>query len=122
GPECRRFRGRRARGSVVLRGSWLLLSWDVDLAHARRGGALRDVGRQQSERVFCGCALDRPPDRVAAGTARGERAAVAKSAFVPPEGGKDDTALVRLVVVVQQVLGHEASLSPRCGPDIGGPP
>jgi hypothetical protein len=105
-----------------LRGSWLLLSWDVDLAHARRGSALRDVGRQQLERVLYGCAFDRPPDRVAAGAARGERRAVAKSAFVPPEGGKDDTALVRLVVVVQQVVGHAARLPLRCRPDIGAPP
>jgi hypothetical protein len=29
-------------------------------------------------------------------------------ALVPPEGGEDDAALVRLVVVVEQVAGHES--------------
>ena len=48
-------------------------SWDVDLADARCGGALGDVERQQPERVCLGRGLHRPPDRVLARAARGER-------------------------------------------------
>jgi len=62
---------------------WLLLpvgqpSQDVDLADARNGGALRDVQREQPKRIGFGLGLDRPPDRVSAGAARGERWTVAK--------------------------------------------
>ena len=93
-----------------------------DLAHARGGRALGDVERQQRERVLLARGLDGPPDRVPAGAARGERRPVAKRASVPFEGGEDDAALVRLVVVVEQVVGHAddpAAPRPR---DIGEPP
>ena len=45
-----------------------------------------------------------------------------KRAFVPPEGGKDDAALVRLVTVVEQVAGHAETLALRRRPDIRAPP
>src|SRR5437016_10460186 len=106
----------------MLRGSSLLLSWDVDLGDGRGGRALRDVARQQPECVVLSCGFDRPPDRVPTGAARRERRSVAKGAFVPLERGEDDTALVRLVVVVEQVTGHGARLAPPGRPDIGAPP
>jgi len=53
---------------------------------------------------------------VPARAAGGERRAVAKRASVPFEGREDDAALVRLVMVMEQVLGHTdeaATASPR---------
>ena len=109
-------------GIAELRGSWVLLSWDVDLTHARGGRTLSDVAGQQPERVLCGRALDRPPDRVTAGAARGECRQVTKWAFVPLERGENGAALMGLVVVVEQVLGHATRLTPRGRSDIGGTP
>jgi len=47
---------------------------------------------------------------------------MAKRAFVPLERGEDDTALVWLVVVVEQVTGHATRFAPPGRPDIGAPP
>ena len=55
---------------------------DLHLAHAGRGGALGDVVGKQSERLFA-FAARRPPDRVAAGAARGEGRLVPKRAAMP---------------------------------------
>src|SRR6266511_74456 len=80
-------------------------------------GRDRELEAISDASVLGGCAFDRPTDRVAAGATGGERGAVAEWALVPLERGKDDTALLRLVVVVQQVVGHAARLPPRCRPD-----
>src|SRR4029450_1547771 len=86
-------------------------SRDVDLADARRGGALGGIGRQKAERLLFGCGVDRPPDGVTARTAGGERHLVAKRALASLEGGEDDPALVWLVAVVEQVTGHDRELA-----------
>ena len=71
-------------------------SWDLHLGDRDGGGALGDEERQQRERVRLGRGVDRPPDRVAAGGARGQRRAVAERALVAPEGRERDAALVLL--------------------------
>ena len=82
----------RAASSRVceVAGSWLLLLVGRGVRrghgistslHGGCGGALGDVGGQQRERVLFGRRLDRPPDRVPAGAARGERRLVAKRAL-----------------------------------------
>jgi len=47
---------------------------------------------------------------------------VATRSFKKNERGEDDAALVRLVVVVEQVTGHVTRLVPHGRPDIGAPP
>src|SRR5690349_15587283 len=64
------------------------LSWDLNFADAGDGGACGHVERQQSERVFYAVGLDRPPDRVPAGTARGQGGPVAQRAVVAFERGE----------------------------------
>src|SRR5215470_18530805 len=97
-------------------------SWDLDLADAGDGGALGHVVRQQPERICFAVGVDRPPDRVPAGAARGQGRAVAKRALVPFERDEHHAALVRLVAVVEQVAGHEPNLPSRGWADIGGSP
>ena len=79
----------------------LLLLWDLDLADAGDSGALGHVERQQPERVFFAAGLDRPPDRVPAGAARGQGRLVAKRAAVSFERGERHATLRRLVTMVQ---------------------
>jgi hypothetical protein len=79
---------------------------DLDLVHARDIGSLRDVRRKQAERVLFGLGFYRPPDRVPARPARRERGLVAKWALMAFEGGEDDAALPRLVMVLEQKLRH----------------
>src|SRR4029453_5600178 len=81
-------------------------SRDVNLADARHGGALGDVGRQQAEGLPFRCGVDRLPDRVSPGAARRERRLVAKRALVPLEGGEDNPALLGLVAVGGQETGQ----------------
>ena len=97
-------------------------SWNLDLADVCDGCALRDVERQQPERVLLAVGLDRPPDPVSAGGAGGERRVVAKRALVSFERGEDDAALVGRVTVVKQVTGHTVNLPRRRCSDIGAPP
>src|SRR3954451_19130628 len=97
-------------------------SWDHDLAHASDRRALRDEERQEPQRVLLAGGLDRPPDRVAAGRAGGQRRAVAERALVALEGGERDAALVRLVAVLDEEAGHAARLTRRRHPYIGRPP
>src|SRR5438094_1681527 len=97
-------------------------SGDLHLGDPGRGGARGHEERQQRERVLRRRGIDRPPDRVAARSARGERAAVAQRAVVAAERGERDTALVRLVAVVDQVARHAMSLAARPRPDIGRAP
>ena len=81
----------------------LLGSWNLDAAHAGRGRALRDVEREQRERLPLAVRLDPPPDRVVSERARRERHPVAQRAVMPLEGGEYDAALVWLVArVVEQ--------------------
>jgi hypothetical protein len=47
---------------------------------------------------------------------------VAKRALVPLERGENGAALVGLVVVVEQVMGHSPRLTPRVRPGIGATP
>src|SRR5438034_3786481 len=95
-------------------------SRDLDLVHASDSGAFGDVGRQQRERVLSAFRFDFPPDRVAAGAARSEGGLVAKWAWVSLEGGEDDAALARLVMVLEYVTRHGSSLPPGGCADIGG--
>src|SRR3954451_16919160 len=114
--RSRRSRGPRARSrcGAEKEQSWLLRpGWgrprrlrDLHLANRDGRGALGDVEGQQRERVGLARGLHRPPDRVAARTAGRERALVAKRAREATESGESDAALVRLVVVVEQVAGH----------------
>src|SRR3954447_20800788 len=97
-------------------------SRDHDLADASERRALRDEERQQLQRVLLAGGLDRPPDRVAAGRAGGQRGAVAERALMALESGERDAALVRLVAVLDDEAGHMARLTPRRHPDIGRPP
>ena len=103
----------------VPRGCWL---WDVDLAHAGGSGALSDVGRQQPERVLLTRGVDRPPDRMAAGVAGGDRRSMTQRALVPLERREHDAALVRLVAMLQEVMEHPSRLLPRRCTDIGRTP
>ena len=73
----------------------------------------------RGERVLLGRGLHRPPDRVAARPAGGQRAPVAERALEAAERGERDATLVRLVVVVEQVPGHAPTLPRRRRPDIG---
>src|SRR5512146_833099 len=66
--------------SVLARGT--VWSWDLNLADEGDGGALGHVVGQQRERVRFAVSLDRPPDLVPAGTARGQGRLVAKRAVV----------------------------------------
>src|SRR4051812_9070418 len=93
-----------------------------DLAHRRDRWALRDEERQQPPRVPPARGLDRPPDRVAAGRAGGQRRAMAEVTLVALEGGECDAALVRLVAVLDDEAGHAARLTPRPHPYIGRAP
>src|SRR5262249_28295531 len=97
-------------------------SWDLNLTDAADGGALGHVVRQQPERVLFAGGLHRPPDRVAAGAARGQGRLVAKRAVVSFERGEYHAALLRLVAVVEQVAGHEPTVPPCRRADIGGSP
>src|SRR4051812_48247408 len=97
-------------------------SRDHDLAHASDRRALRDEERQELKRVHFAGGLDRPPDRVAAGRARGQRRAVAERALVALEGGERDAAVPRLVAVLDQEARHATRLTPWRHPDIGRAP
>src|SRR5215467_5751077 len=57
-------------------------SWDLNFADVGDGGAFGHVVRQQSERVVFAAGLNRPPDRVPAGAARGQGRPVAQRAVV----------------------------------------
>src|SRR5215472_9239830 len=92
------------------------LSWDLKLTDARDGSAFGHVERQQPERVVFAVGLDRPPDLVPAGAARGQGRPVAQRAVVSFERGERHAALVRLVAVVQQVTGHEPTVPPHPPP------
>src|SRR5215472_2795299 len=89
---------------------WAPPSWDLHLADLGDDGAFGHVERQQSERVVFAVGVDRPPDRVPAGAARGQGRLVAQRAVVAFERGEHHAALVRLVSVVQQVAGHEPTV------------
>src|SRR5512132_1996410 len=117
-----RRRTRAARGGAGAASTGASRSRDLDLADGRRGRAFGDVERQQPQGVLFALGLDRPPDRVAAGAARGERSAVAKWTLVAPERREHDAALARLVMVLEQVTGHGSSLSQGGPADIGAPP
>jgi hypothetical protein len=95
---------------------------DIDLADSRDGGALRNVWREQAESVLFGRGFNGPPNRVPTRAARCERHSVAEWARVAFEGGEDDTALARLVAVLEQVTGHGLSLPPKRQHDIGASP
>src|SRR5512134_2714410 len=114
--RTRAARGGRAASSGASR------SWDLDLADGCRCRALGHVGRQQPQSVFFALGLDGPPDRVAAGAARGERFLVAKWTLVALERGEHDAALARLVAVLEQVTRHGSSLPPSGRADIGATP
>jgi hypothetical protein len=87
--------------SIISRPSRGARSWDLHLADAADGRALGDVGGEQPERFGFALGFDRPPDRVSAGAARGEGWTVAKWALVSSERGEDDSALLRLVAVLE---------------------
>src|SRR3954462_6924119 len=97
-------------------------SRDHDLAHASERRVLRDEERQELQRVRLAGGLDRPPDRVAAGRAGGQRRAVAERAVVTLEGGERDAALMRRVAVLDGEAGHAARLTPGPHAYIGRPP
>src|SRR5215469_5379768 len=58
------------------------LSWDLNFADTGDGGACGYVVRQQGERVVFAVGLDRPPDLVPAGAARGQGRPMAQRAVV----------------------------------------
>src|SRR4051794_35789138 len=97
-------------------------SGDDDFGHACDRRALGDEERQLPQRVLLAGGLDRPPDRVAAGEARDQRRAVAERAFVALEGRERDTALVRLVAVLDQEARHATSVPAMRPRRIGGRP
>src|SRR5512133_2617588 len=117
-----RRRTRAARGGAGAGSTGASRSRDLDLADGRRGRPLGDVERQQPQSVLFALGLDRPPDRVAARAARGERSSVAKWALVALERREHDAALARLVMVLEQVTGHGSSLSQAGRADIGATP
>src|SRR5512136_473999 len=92
-------RRRRHRADTLISHPDLALR-DVDLVHARDGGALGDVWREQPQRLRFARGVNRPPDRVPARTARRERGAVTEWTRVSFEGGKDDPALARLMAML----------------------
>ena len=63
-----------------------------------------------------------PPDRVPAGAAGRDGGLAPERALVAAEGGEDDSALVRLMAVVEEEAGHVASLAPHGPPHIGATP
>src|ERR671911_792072 len=93
---------------VALGPTW---SRNVDRGDAGCGGALGDVEGEQREGVCFRLGLHGPPDRVSAGAARCERRLAAKRAVVALERGEHDTAVVRLVSVVEHEAGHGARLT-----------
>src|SRR3954451_402373 len=102
--------GLRGSSRVSFGGSGS--SRDHDLADASGRRALRDEERQELQRVLLTGGLDRPPDRVPAGRAGGQRGAVAERALVALEGRERDAALVRLVAVLDDEARHAARLTP----------
>src|SRR4029450_11317719 len=99
------FRGSTSIGSTGAR------SRDFDLADARHGGALGDVGGQQAGGPLFGWGGGGPPDGVTAGAAGGERCLVAKRALVSLEGCEDDPALIGVVAVLEQITGHGSEVA-----------
>src|SRR3954451_18325718 len=97
-------------------------SGDDDFGHACDRRALGDEERELPQRVLLAGGLNRPPDRVAAGEARGQRRAVTERAFVTLEGRERDAALVRLVAVMDQEARHATSIPAIPDPDIGARP
>ena len=81
-------------------------SRNVDRGDAGYSGALGDVEGEQREGVCFGLGFHGPLDRVSAGAARCERWLAAKRAVVALERGEHDTAIVRLVSVVEHEAGH----------------
>src|SRR5215218_5218918 len=75
-------------------------SRDFDLVDACHGRALGDVERQERKCLRLGRGFDRPPDRVLARAAGGERRPSAQSALMPFERGEDGAAFMRLVAMV----------------------
>jgi len=76
----------------LLSDGWLALgrplrgwSWDFDLADSRCRGALGNEERQQRESFAFGFRFNRPPECVAAGTARADRRLVAERTLVASE-------------------------------------
>src|SRR5262249_54180655 len=66
--------------------------------------------------------FDLPPDCVPARTARADRRLVAQRAVVALEGGEHDTALMRLVAVLEDVQGHALSFGEAGSAHIGATP
>src|SRR4051794_14111679 len=113
---------RRGYGCIegLLRG--IRESRDDEFSHASDRRALGDEERELPQRVLLARGLDRPPDRVATGEARGQRRAVAERAFVTLEGRERDAALVRLVAVMDQEARQAMSIPASPDPDIGATP
>jgi hypothetical protein len=97
----------------------LSVSWNFDLTDTTGGCALGNEIRQHLQRFPFSFRLDRPPDRVSTGAARGESPTVAKWAIVSFEGCEDDSTLVRRVPVFELEARHAMSFR-CCDPtDIG---
>jgi hypothetical protein len=94
-------------------------SWDLHFAYAGDGGSFGDVGRQQSQRVLLTRRFDRPPDRVAAGAARGKGRSVTERAVVTLERLEHDAALTWQVPMLEEEAGHASSFPRRAAADIG---
>jgi hypothetical protein len=78
--------------------------------------------RQQRQRLRLITGFDRPPDRVSAAEAGGDRRLMPEPTSVPLEGGEHGPALVRSVTVLKQVTGHTTSLTTPALSHIGGAP
>ena len=87
-----------------------------------RRRSLGHIEREESKCITLRLGFHRPPDRMTAGTARGERALTTKRALMALEGGEHDAALARLVTVVEQVAGHASNLPTELPDDIGATP
>ena len=94
-------------------------SYFGDLSRSR---ALSDVEGQLRDCLRLGGSIDRPPDGVSTGPARGERGAVTERALVSLEGREHDAAFWGLVFVVEDVPGHPSRLPHAMRRDIGGLP
>ena len=78
--------------------------------------------RQERERLGFGCRFDRPPEFMPSGTARADRRLMTERALVAFERGKRDAALLRRMLVLQQVMKQAASIARRRSADIRAAP
>jgi len=94
-------------------------SGDLHVEDVRGSRPCREVTGQLGEGLVGAGRVDHPPHGVIAGKARSERATVAQRAGAAFERGEDGTAVLGLVMVLEEVSAHAASLGQWRRRDIG---